>query len=150
MLILLLIVFRIQQLRIFEASIGITGYVNHFQEHQIASLGTCMARYTHTKKLRLNVPFLKLITEFPPSNSLGCTRHGESQFLRGFHLTRANLGWTTGNIVRGEGVVIIGTTGIKLGFGEVISSVQIFQNPSYQKIMVANQGDIGSYTRIYH
>ena len=148
--ILFLIVFRIQKLRIFETLIGITGYVNHFREHQIASLGTCIARYTHTKKLRLNVPFLKLITEFPPSNSLGCTRHGESRFLRGVHLTRANLGWTNGNIVRGEGVFIVGTTGIKLGFGEVISSIQFFQNSNYQKIIVANQGDIGSYTRIYN
>jgi hypothetical protein len=142
-------VFRIQKFRVYETLIGITRYTNHFQEHQIASSGTCIARYTHTKRLWLTVPFLKLTTEFPPSNSLGCTRHGESQFLRGFHLPQANLGWTKGKLLRGEGVFIVGTTGINLGFGEIISSIQFFNNLNYRKTIIANQGDIGSYTRIY-
>ena len=69
--------------------------------------------------------------------------------MRGFHLPQAHLGWTKGNLLRGEGVFIVGTTGINLGFGEIISSIQFFNNLNYRKTIIANQGDIGSYTRIF-
>ena len=141
--------FRIQKHRIFESYLGILRFIDYFQEHQIGSIGTCLARVTHSNKLLLLVPSVKMISSFPSANSVGCTQNGESLFLQGSHLSQTSLAWANGNVVRGEGVSIIGLTNIILGFGEIINPLQFRKVFSYKKIMVANHGDIGSYTRIF-
>ena len=144
------IVFRIQKSRIFEAFLGLTRQSECFREHHLASSGVCIARHTHSNRLFLMIPCIKMITSHPVSKTLGLTRSGETLFLRGFHLTHASFAWAAANIVRGEGVSVEGPTGLILGFGEVIDMLSSSQKiHNYKKVVMVNHGDIGSYTRIH-
>ena len=144
-----LVIFRIQKFRIYETFLGIARQSENFQEHHLGSIGCCISRFTHSGKLILLIPSLKLISDYPSSASLGLTRNGESIFLKGSHLSQKFFDWANKNLVRGEGVSIIGPSGIILGFGEIIQKIK-FQKPLESKtISLANHGDIGSYTRIY-
>jgi len=142
-----LIVFRIQKARVFEAFLGITRQSQSFQEHQLGSLGTCLARHTHSNRLFLVVPSIKIISTHPISNSLGLTRSGEILFLRGLHISPTSLAWANKNLIRGEGIFLVGPSGIILGFGEIIEVIQFQKISNYKKIILINHGDIGSYTR---
>jgi len=144
-----LIVFRIQKARVFEAFLGITRQSQSFQEHQVGSVGTCLARHTHSSRLLLVVPSIKIISNHPVSNSLGLTKSGETVFLRGLHVSPTSLAWANKNLIRGEGVFLIGPSGIVLGFGEIIEVIQFQKISNYRKIILINHGDIGSYTRTY-
>jgi len=144
-----LIIFRIQKSRIYETFLGIARQSENFQEYHLGSIGCCIARFTHSGKLILLIPSLKLISEYPSSASLGITRNGESIFLKGSHLSQNFFDWANKNLVRGEGVSIIGSSGIILGFGQIIQKIKFQKTHESKKISLANHGDIGSYTRIY-
>jgi len=120
-----------------------------FQEHHVGSLGTCLARHTHSNRLLLVVPSIKIISSYPSSNSLGVTRSGETLFIRGLHISPTSLAWANKNLVGGEGIFLVGPSGIILGFGEVIDGIQFQKISNYKKTIVVNHGDIGSYTRTY-
>jgi hypothetical protein len=143
------IVYRLQKSRIFETSLGIARQSENFRNCQIGSLGTCIARKTHSQKLLLMIPFVKVIINQTGTNSLGLTRNGEILFLRGLHLSQIYFIWASTNLVRGEGVYIIGPSGVILGFGEIIETMILdkFINTN-RKVILVNNADIGSFTRI--
>ena len=143
------VVFRIQKSRIFNAFLGLTRQSESFREGQIGSLGTCIARLTHSNRLLLMIPCMKMLISYPSSSSLGVNRSGEIVFLRGLHLSQTSIIWANENIARGEGVSVLGPTGIHLGFGEMICTITSQKTIKYKKIVLANHADIGSYTRIY-
>jgi len=95
------------------------------------------------------IPFVKVIINQTGTNSLGLTRNGEILFLRGLHLSQIYFIWASTNLVRGEGVYIIGPSGVILGFGEIIETMILdkFINTN-RKVILVNNADIGSFTRI--
>ena len=143
------IVFRIQKSRIFEAFLGIARQSESFQEHQIGSLGVCIARYTHSSRMLLMIPALKLMSEYPEANSIGVTQNGEKIFLQGHHLSHVFFTWINGQPLKNEGIQVVGPSGLILGFGEIVDKIQVHKITNRKKIAIVNHGDIGSYTRIF-
>jgi ribosome biogenesis protein Nip4 len=133
---LLKLVYRLQKSRIFEVFLGIVRQTENFQNKQIGSLGTCIARKTHSEKLLLMIPFINVIINHPGTSSVGLTRNGEVLFLRGLHLSQIFLTWASKNLVRGEGVYVSGPSRVILGFGEIIFNLSLDKNMINKKNFV--------------
>jgi len=105
--------------------LGIARQTENFQNKQIGSLGTCIARKTHSERLLLMIPFINVILNHPGTASVGLTRNGEVLFLRGLHLPQIFLTWASKNLIRGEGVYVCGPSRVILGFGEIILNLPL-------------------------
>ncbi|AFP65440.1 ribosome biogenesis protein (nucleomorph) [Chroomonas mesostigmatica CCMP1168] len=141
-------VFRLQKNRIFFCSFILAVRALNFFKKKIGSIGTCIGRFTHSKKFQFLVPSLSLVIKnekylFAVTNS-----NGEKNFINGKHLKKDDVLRISKNLFRYDGIVVIGKNKFPIGFGEILKSTKIISTTKKKHLIITNHADIGKYTRL--
>ncbi|XP_039069139.1 60S ribosome subunit biogenesis protein NIP7 homolog [Hibiscus syriacus] len=113
---------------------------------KLASIGTCIGRFTHGGNFHLTVECLNLLTANAKHKVWLKPTSGMS-FLYANHVLKGGLGRITESIAPGDGVVF-SMSDLPLGFGIAAKSTQDCRKLDPNAIVVLHQADIGEYLRM--
>jgi 60S ribosome subunit biogenesis protein NIP7 len=121
-------VFRIQKDRVYYCSEDVLKVATGIPRAHLVSLGTCIGKFTHTKKFRLHVTALDYLAQFA-KYKMWIKPSGEMSYLYGNNVLKAHLGRIT------------------MGFGVCARSTQDCRKIESTAIVGFHQADIGEYLR---
>lgn len=138
--------FRLQKDRVYYVSENIMRTATSIARENLASLGVCFGKFTHSKNFHLHISCLDYLGKYAQSK-VWVKPSSEMSFLYGNHLLKAGLARITENTERGAGVVVYNMSDMPLGFGIAPKSTLECRKAAPTDIIVLNQGDLGMYLR---
>ncbi|KAK3437293.1 hypothetical protein EUGRSUZ_C01884 [Eucalyptus grandis] len=116
--------------------------------HNLASLGTCIGKFTKGGSFHLTNPGCwSILAANAEAQGLGSSPLGDV-ILYGNHVLKGGLGRITENINPGDGVVVFSMSDVPLGFGISQRSTQDCRKLDPNGLVVLHQADIGEYLRM--
>eukprot|EP00392_Amoebophrya_sp_AT5.2_P000706 g707.t1 len=113
----------------------------------LASLGICFGKFTHSGKFHLQVTCLDFLARLA-LYKVWLKPGGEQHYLYGNHVVKAHLRRITEDVPRNAGVVIFSEQGdLPIGFGTAARSTAECREAPTEAIVVYHQSDIGEYLR---
>mmetsp|Transcript_1207 Transcript_1207/g.1883 ORF Transcript_1207/g.1883 Transcript_1207/m.1883 type:complete len:182 (+) Transcript_1207:60-605(+) len=138
--------FRYHQNKVFYLSESIMKQISNIGKENLLSMGTCVGRFTHSKKFRVGITFLDYLTQnakykvwIKPSAEMG--------FLYGNSVAKSGLARITEGTPQYAGVVVYNMSEIPLGFGVAAQATQYCKDLEATAAVVLHQADIGAYVR---
>ena len=132
--------------RVFYCSETLLKTAAHIEHDKLQSFGTCIGKYTHSTKFRLNITALDYIAPYA-KHKIWVKPSAEQTFLYGNHVYKSGLGRITENTNRYEGVVIYSMADLPLGFGVAAKSTSECRKAAPHDVIAFHQADIGEYLR---
>lgn len=139
-------VFRLHRNRVFYCSEILCRKAQHFARKNLVSFGTCIGKFTHSGKFRLQVTALDYMARLA-RYKVWVKNSGEQSFLYGNHVLKAQLKRVTSDTPNNAGVVILNENDLPLGFGTMAKSALDTEKAGTEQILVYHQSDIGQYLR---
>ncbi|GJP29960.1 hypothetical protein CLOM_g21420 [Closterium sp. NIES-68] len=113
----------------------------------LASLGTCIGKFTKSGSFRLTVTALDLLAAYAKCK-VWVKPAAEMSFLYGNHVLKSGLGRITESTQQNQGVVVLSMSDVPLGFGVAAKSTQECRRLDPNAIVVFHQADTGEYLRM--
>ncbi|XP_055388489.1 uncharacterized protein LOC129617127 [Condylostylus longicornis] len=139
-------VFRLQKDRVFIVSAKVCKFAGSVPRKNLISLGTCIGKFSKTKKFRLHVTSLPWIARFA-THKVWVKPAGEQSFIYGNHVLKRHLGRVTEQTDKNAGVVVLSMGDVPLGFGVTSRSTSEMRASDTEAIVVFHQSDVGEYLR---
>ncbi|GBG58700.1 hypothetical protein CBR_g101 [Chara braunii] len=137
---------RLHRNRVYYVSEAIVKKATNVGNDNLASLGTCIGKFTHSSKFRLTVTCLELLAAHA-KYKVWLKASAEMSFLYGNHVVKSGLGRITESTPQYQGVVVYSASDIPLGFGVAAHSTQECRKLDPNAIVVLHQADVGEYLR---
>ncbi|KAI1307583.1 60S ribosome subunit biogenesis protein NIP7 -like protein [Halotydeus destructor] len=138
--------FRLHKNRIYYCSERLLKAAAHVARDELHSFGTCIGKYTHSKKFILTVTGLDLLAPYA-KHKIWVKPSAEQTYLYGNNITKSGLGRITENTLKYHGVVVYSMSDIPLGFGVAAKGTADCRHASPHDIVCFHQTDIGEYLR---
>jgi 60S ribosome subunit biogenesis protein NIP7 len=144
-------VFRLHKDRIFYVSEQVMKAAVHIPRKNLVSLGTCIGKFTHSRKFRLSITALDLLARYA-RYKVWLKPAGEQAFVYGNHIAKGHLKRVTDDMPVNAGVVVFsesaGSAGDNpIGFGVSAKSVVDCRTAGAEAIVVYRNADVGEYLR---
>lgn len=140
-------VFRLHNDRVYYVGENLLKKAGCVARKNLAMVGVCFGKFTHTKKFHLHVTCLDFLARLA-KYKVWLKPNGEQHFLYGNHIVRAHLRRIEGDMPRNAGVVVFSEQGnIPLGFGSAARSSTECRDAPAEAIVLYRQADIGEYLR---
>ncbi|KAH7676713.1 60S ribosome subunit biogenesis protein NIP7 protein [Dioscorea alata] len=139
--------FRLHKNRVFYASESLVRRATNISRDRLASIGTCIGKFTKGGSFRLTVQSLDLLAAHA-RHKVWLKPTSEQSFLFGNPVLKGGLGRITENTKAGDGVVVFSMSDLPLGFGVAARSAQDCRKAEVKSIVVNHQSDIGEYLRM--
>ncbi|MEN2499092.1 MAG: hypothetical protein MHMPM18_003334, partial [Marteilia pararefringens] len=107
---------RLSKERVFLVTIDLIKAANNFPRKQIFSLGTCIGRFTHSRKFHLKITSLKVLAPFA-KNKVWLKRGAEQHFVYGKNVLKSSVMKLSESIGLNDGVIVFSSSEEPLGFG---------------------------------
>ena len=137
---------RLHRERVFYASDKLLKAAAHIERKSLVSFGTCIGKFTKTRKFRLHVTSLSVIASFA-KNKIWLKPSAEQRFLYGHHVVKGGLGRMTEGTEKNQGVIVYSMSDIPLGFGVTAKSTTDCRRSDPAGIVCIHQTDVGEYLR---
>ncbi|CAG7816590.1 unnamed protein product [Allacma fusca] len=138
--------FRLHQERVYYVSEEIMLKAGNIARHNLVCLGTCIGKFTKSKKFHLHITALDYLAPYA-LGKMWLKSSAEQQFLYGNNVTKSGLGRISDNVNRYDGVVLFSMHDIPLGFGTAAKSTSDCRHVDPSALICFHQGDIGEYIR---
>lgn len=138
--------FRLQQERVFYASERVIKLAATISRDNLNSFGTCIGKFTKTRKFRLNITALEFLAPYA-EHKVWLKPNAEQQFLYGNHILKSGLERITMKTGQYQGVIIYSINNLPLGFGVAAKSATEIKAVDPMSIVVFHQADTGEYLR---
>lgn len=133
--------------RVFYCSDAIIKLAANIDRDHLMSYGTCMGKFTKSKKFRLHVTSLNYLAPYS-KHKVWVKPNAEQQFLYGNHIVKSGLARISENTPKYQGVVVYSLNDtLPLGFGVTAKSTLDCQTSDPLAIVCFHQADIGEYLR---
>lgn len=132
--------------RVFYCNEAIIKLAASIPRDNLLSYGTCMGKFTKSKKFRLHVTALNYLAPYA-RHKVWVKQSAEQQFLYGNHVLKSGLARITENTNKYQGVVVYSLNDTPLGFGVTAKSTIECQTSDPLSIVCFHQADIGEYLR---
>ncbi|XP_056162294.1 uncharacterized protein LOC130136175 [Syzygium oleosum] len=139
--------FRLCKNRVYYVSESLVKRATNVGRHNLASLGTCVGKFTKGGSFHLTVQALGILAA-NAKHKVWLKPTSEMSFLYGNHVLKGGLGRITENINPGDGVVVFSMSDVPLGFGISQRSTQDCRKLDPNGLVVIHQADIGEYLRM--
>uniref|UniRef100_A0A2P2IZT1 60S ribosome subunit biogenesis protein NIP7 homolog n=1 Tax=Rhizophora mucronata TaxID=61149 RepID=A0A2P2IZT1_RHIMU len=138
--------FRFHKNRVYYVSESLVKRATNIARANLASLGTCIGKFTHGGNFHLTIQGLNLLAT-NAKHRVWLKPTSEMSFLYGNHVLKGGLGRITDSIKANDGVVVFSMSDVPLGFGTAAKSTQDCRKLDPNGIVVYHQADIGEYLR---
>lgn len=138
--------FRLHRDRVYYVSEEIMKQATSIARPNLSYLGTCLGKFSKTRKFRLHVTSLEWLAKYA-KYKIWIKPNGEMPYLYGNHVVKAHLGRITDDTPEHQGVVVFSMADVPLGFGVTAKSSVDSRKLDPTGILVYNQADIGEYLR---
>ncbi|CAI5491441.1 unnamed protein product [Closterium sp. NIES-64] len=138
---------RLQKQRVYYVSEAIMRRATSVSRDHLASLGTCIGKFTKSGSFRLTVTALDLLAAYAKCK-VWVKPAAEMSFLYGNHVLKSGLGRITESTQQNQGVVVLSMSDVPLGFGVAAKSTQECRKLDPNAIVVFHQADTGEYLRM--
>lgn len=138
--------FRLQKDRVYYVSESVMLKATNVARDHLASLGTCIGKFTHAKNFHLHITCLEHMARYA-QHKVWVKPTSEMAFLYGNHVLKAGLGRITENTPKGAGIVIYNMADMPLGFGVAARTTLECRKAAPTDIVVLHQADVGMYLR---
>eukprot|EP00475_Leptophrys_vorax_P007363 TRINITY_DN14662_c0_g3_i1.p1 TRINITY_DN14662_c0_g3~~TRINITY_DN14662_c0_g3_i1.p1 ORF type:complete len:188 (+),score=21.64 TRINITY_DN14662_c0_g3_i1:159-722(+) len=138
---------RLHKQRVYYVSEAIMRRSLNVARDHLASLGTCVGKFTKSGAFRLTVTALDLLAAYAKCK-VWVKPGAEMSYLYGNHVLKSGLGRITENTQQNQGVVVYSMSDIPLGFGVAAKSTQECRKLDPNAIVVFHQADTGEYLRM--
>ncbi|XWS14067.1 hypothetical protein CRYUN_Cryun36dG0091700 [Craigia yunnanensis] len=135
--------FRLHKNKVYYVSDSLVKRATNVARLKLASIGTCIGRFTHGGSFHLTIECLNLLAA-NAKHKVWLKPTSEMSFLYANHILKGGLGRITESIAPGDGVVIFSISVLSLGFGIAAKSTQDCRKLDPNAIVVLHQADIGS------
>lgn len=132
--------------RVFYCGVAIIELAKNIDRDHLLSYGTCMGKFTKSKKFRLHVTSLNYLAPYA-RHKVWIKPNAEQQFLYGNHVLKSGLARISENTPKYQGVVVYSLNDTPLGFGVTAKSTIDCQTSDPLSIVCFHQADIGEYLR---
>lgn len=139
-------VFRLHRERIYYMGEAVLKKASVLKRKQMLSAGTCIGKFTHTRKFRLQITALDLLAKLA-RHKVWVKPGGEQSFLYGNHIVKAHLKRITEDTPKNAGVLVLSESDVPLGFGTTARTVAECRSAGTEAIVVYHQADVGEYLR---
>lgn len=139
-------VLRLHRERVYYVSELVLRKASNIARERLASLGTCVGKFTHARKFHLAVTALDVLAPYAVGK-VWLKPSAEMSFLYGNHVLKAGVGKVTEGMAGGDGVVVHTMGGLPLGFGLTARPGSEWRKAAPTDIVVLNQADVGGYLR---
>jgi len=138
--------FRLQKDRVFYVREAIAAAATSIARDNLASLGLCVGKFTHSGRFQVHITFLPYLAPFA-KYKVWLKPQSEMSFLYGNHVLKTGVATLTQDTPKNQPVVVFNQSEIPLGFGVTARSSLEVQQANSTDLIVLNQADIGSYLR---
>ncbi|KAI9811673.1 MAG: ribosome biosynthesis protein nip7 [Phylliscum demangeonii] len=139
-------VFRLHNSRVYYVRLTIANLATSIARPNLASLGTCLGKFTKTGKFRLHITALDVIAPHA-RYKVWVKANGEMPFLYGGNVLKAHVGRWSEDCPEHQGVVVYSMDDKPLGFGITARSTAEARKLEPTGITVFRQADVGEYLR---
>ncbi|KAF2310970.1 hypothetical protein GH714_018850 [Hevea brasiliensis] len=139
--------FRLHKNKVYYVSESLVKRATNISRKNLASLGTCIGKFTHGGSFHLTIQALNLLAA-NAKHKVWLKPTSEMSFLYGNHVLKGGLGRITDSISKNDGVVVFSMSDVPLGFGSAARSTQDCRKLDPNGIVVHHQADIGEYLRM--
>ena len=138
--------FRLHRDRVFYVREALLRLAENVPRDKLCALGTCLGKFTKSGKFRLHVTALDHISAHARCR-LWLKPTAEMSYLYGNHVLKAHVARMTEDIGEHEGVVVMSTGDIPLGFAVSAKSAAMCVKLDPTAMFAFHQADIGEYLR---
>ncbi|RMX51123.1 hypothetical protein pdam_00020555 [Pocillopora damicornis] len=138
--------FRLHDDRVYYVSEEIMRKATNIARENLISIGTCIGKFTKTRKFRLHITALDFMAPYAKSK-IWMKPAGEQSFLYGNHLLKSGLGRITENTPQYQGVIVYSMNDLPLVFGATSRSTQDCRQANPTDIVCFHQAGFGEYLR---
>lgn len=138
--------FRLHEDRVYYVSEEIMRKATNVARENLISIGTCIGKFTKTRKFRLHITALDFMAPYA-KYKIWVKPAGEQSFLYGNHILKSGLGRITENTPQYQGVIVYSMNDLPLGFGATSRSTQDCRRANPTDIICFHQADVGEYLR---
>lgn len=138
---------RLQKQRVYYVSEVMMRRATSVARDALASLGSCIGRFTKSGHFRLTITALDLLAAYAKCK-VWVKPGAEMSYLYGNHVLKSGLGRITENTQQNQGVVVYSMSDVALGFGTAAKSTQDCRKLDPNAIVVFHQADTGEYLRM--
>lgn len=135
-----------QKDRVYYVSERIVSKAFHIERKAIISLGTCVGKFTHSKKFHVKITFLDYMAPYA-KYKVWLKPSQELSFLYGNNIVKSGLSRLTENTAQYQGVVVYSQNDLPLGFGVMARSTAQCRTVDSSEVVVLREADIGEYLR---
>ncbi|KRX45611.1 60S ribosome subunit biogenesis protein NIP7 -like protein [Trichinella murrelli] len=139
-------VFRLHKDRVYYSSEALMKRATAFSMNEIIAFGTCIGKFTKTKKFHLTITALDIIVPYCKCK-VWVKANAEQSFLYGNHILKAGVGRITDDVEPNAGIIVYNMTDMPLGFGIASKSTSDIRKSDSSAVAVINIADIGQYVR---
>ncbi|KAL9603925.1 MAG: hypothetical protein Q9219_000863 [cf. Caloplaca sp. 3 TL-2023] len=139
-------VFRLHASRVYYMKLSIANLATSIARPNLLSLGTCLGKFTKTRKFRLHITALDIIAPHA-RYKVWIKPNGEMPFLYGGNIVKAHIGRWSEDCPEHQGVVVFSMDDKPLGFGVTARSTAETRRLEPTGITVFRQADVGEYLR---
>uniref|UniRef100_A0A5S6PID5 60S ribosome subunit biogenesis protein NIP7 homolog n=3 Tax=Brugia TaxID=6278 RepID=A0A5S6PID5_BRUMA len=112
----------------------------------LLSFGTCLGKFTKTKKFRLHITALDYIAPYAKCK-VWVKPSAEQQFLYGNNVLKSGMNRMTEGAGSHQGAVVYNMNDLPLGFGVTAKGTAECRRADLTSIVVLHQADLGEYIR---
>lgn len=140
-------VLRLHKEKVFYAREELVKIAMNFGKDELLSVGTCLGKFTKTRKFRLQITSLDIIARYG-KYKIWVKQNGEQSFIYGNHVVKSYVARMTEGTPANTGVIIYSLSDLPLGFGVTAKSTIECRDLDPTAIVALNQCDIGEYLRM--
>ncbi|VDP20907.1 unnamed protein product [Onchocerca flexuosa] len=138
--------FRLHKDRVYYCTETLMRKAACVSREPLLSFGTCLGKFTKTKKFRMHITALDYIAPYAKCK-IWVKPSAEQQFLYGNNILKSGMNRMTEGVGSHQGVVVYNMNDLPLGFGVTAKSTTECRRADLTSIVVLHQADLGEYIR---
>mmetsp|Transcript_16831 Transcript_16831/g.18756 ORF Transcript_16831/g.18756 Transcript_16831/m.18756 type:complete len:181 (-) Transcript_16831:277-819(-) len=138
--------FRLHKERVYYVSEALMRRATSVQSKQLVAMGTCVGKFTHSHKFRMQVSFLDFLAQYA-QYKVWLKPSAELSFLYGNNVVKQGLGRITENTPQHQGVLVLSMQSVPIGFGVTAYSTDECRAVDATSVVVYHQSDVGEFLR---
>ena len=138
--------FRLQKDKVYYVREDVMKKATNISRDQLCSLGTCMGKFTKSRKFRLQITALDVLAQYA-KHKCWLRSTAEMPFLYGNNVVKAHLARISDDVPEHGGVVIFNSGDVALGFGVMARAGADLKSIEPTAVAIFHQADCGEYLR---
>ncbi|EFO24834.1 60S ribosome subunit biogenesis protein NIP7 [Loa loa] len=138
--------FRLHKDRVYYCTEKLMRKAACVSREPLLSFGTCLGKFTKTKKFRMHITALDYIAPYAKCK-IWVKPSAEQQFLYGNNVLKSGMNRMTESAGSHQGVVVYNMNDLPLGFGVTAKSTAECRRAGLTSVVVLHQADLGEYVR---